>query len=502
MKIEPRDYQKAIFQSIMEKGNMLVVLPTGLGKTLIAFMLIENKSKTGKCLLLAPTKPLVKQHHASYLDITGADPACAVIITGEIPKKSRANLYETQVVFSTPQTIKNDLVSGTLKDPKSFSLCVFDEAHRAMGNYAYTLVAERMKDSALLVGLTASPGGNRERIAKILSNLFIKNVEIRTKHESDVQPYVKRTDTKWLETHLTPDLQAIKKELDFLCSQLARKLAGMGFPAPIKSKKLFLQLRQKILNIKSNAKFPILITYFMLLNTLHMQELIETQGASALKNYITKLETKESKTAKSLLRKPEILKVKHILSTTSEEHPKLVLLINLLKQMKEKKTIVFAQYRDQVKLIESKLTGEGLQARVFLGKKEEYTKKQQEQTIADFREDKFKILVASSIGEEGLDIPAVDMVIFYEPIPSEIRSIQRRGRAGRFKEGEVYILMTKGTRDEYFYWASINREKRMKSILTSMQKEKAAKSSSEKPSLPGITIKTDKEGQSSLDSFF
>ena len=82
------------------------------------------------------------------------------------------------------------------------------------------------------------------------------------------------------------------------------------------------------------------------------------------------------------------------------------------------------------------------------------------------------MLVASSIGEEGLDIPAVDSVVFYEPIPSEIRSIQRRGRAGRFKEGEIIILVTRGTRDEYYHWSSFNREKRMKHIITSMQGKK------------------------------
>ena len=46
-------------------------------------------------------------------------------------------------------------------------------------------------------------------------------------------------------------------------------------------------------------------------------------------------------------------------------------------------------------------------------------------------------LVATSIAEEGLDIPEVDLVVFYEPIPSEIRYIQRRGRTGRKTAGNV-----------------------------------------------------------------
>ncbi len=505
MKLEPREYQKSIFNSIKEQGNMLVVLPTGLGKTLIGFMLIEEKIKSGKCMFLAPTRPLVHQHYTSFLQISETDSASVATVTGEIPKKKRASLYEKKVIFSTPQTIKNDLLSGTLADPSAFSLCIFDEAHRAVGNYAYTLVAEKMKESALIVGLTASPGGNRERISKILSNLFIKNVQLRTKHDADVKGYVKEIKIKWLETTLTPELKEVKSILDSLISTYSRNLAAMGFPPQIKSKRLFLALRQKILNIQSNAKYPILVTYSILLNLLHMQELVETQGASALRSYLEKMAAKDTKSASALLRKPEIARIKAMLTSTSEEHPKLAMLLNLLKKMEGKKVIVFAQYRDQVALIEKKLVEAGIPARMFLGKKGDYTKKQQEETLDQFRSDAFRVLVASSIGEEGLDIPAVDAVIFYEPTPSEIRSIQRRGRAGRFKEGEVYILITKGTRDEFFHWAAINREKRMKRIISGMQKSSSSLlATDQQPEKTHSDAKpeTHASGQSRLDRFF
>ena len=93
----------------------------------------------------------------------------------------------------------------------------------------------------------------------------------------------------------------------------------------------------------------------------------------------------------------------------------------------------------------------------------------------------FQVLVASSIGEEGLDIPKVDSVIFYEPIPSEIRSIQRRGRAARLQKGEIFILMTQDTRDEHYHWASKRKEEKMKSILQSMQKKMRGEGSDRSP---------------------
>lgn len=499
MKFEPREYQKNIYHSILQKGNTLVVLPTGLGKTLIAFMLIEEKMKNGNCLVLAPTKPLVKQHYASFLEICAPDPAIVTIVTGEIPKKKRGGLYEKRVVFSTPQTIKNDLASGVFKNPAAFTLSIFDEAHRAIGNYAYTMVAERMKDNALIVGLTASPGGNRERIDRILSNLFIKNVQIRVKDDTDVSPYVKDIKIKWIETHLSPDLVEINSNLGALIRAYARKLAVVGFPPPLKSKRLFIALRQRILNMKSNAKYTILVYYAILLNLLHMQELAETQGASALRKYLEQMKGKGTKSAKILLAKPEIIKVLRILDSTKEEHPKLLVLLELLKKA-EGKSIVFAQYRNQVALIEKSLLEVGISARMFLGKRGEYTKKQQEETIAQFRKGEFRVLVASSIGEEGLDIPAVDNVIFYEPVPSEIRAIQRRGRAGRFKKGYVYILITKGTRDEYFYWASINREQKMKGMLVKMQNS-GETGKGGKGDIQNADRKPLRKGQSGLSEF-
>ncbi|MBU0586707.1 hypothetical protein KJ780_04280, partial [Candidatus Micrarchaeota archaeon] len=206
-------------------------------------------------------------------------------------------------------------------------------------------------------------------------------------------------------------------------------------------------------------------------------------------------EKKQTKSAMNLIKKPQFSKIKFILNSITEEHPKINLLLTLLSKLKNKKSIIFAQYRDQVKLLADELNGIGIQSRSFLGKKDGYTNKQQIQTLEDFRNDVFSVLVASSIGEEGLDIPAVDVVVFYEPIPSEIRSIQRRGRAGRFNEGEIYILMTRDTRDEYFYWASFNRENKMKSILNKMRNKPKSEYEDKQPPL-------DKDGQSKLTSFF
>jgi len=485
----PRAYQLAICNSIIRNGNTLVVLPTGLGKTLIALMLIQERMKSGRCLILTPTKPLAKQHHHSVMKTMGLPEEQVSLVNGEIPPSKRKDLYAAPVIISTPQTIKNDLEKGIL-EPK-FSLVVFDECHRAIGNYAYTYVAEKLHGKeTLFVGLTASPGGRRDRIKEVMDTLHIDNVEIRTHTDPDVEPYVQKSTISWIPVDLSPHFIEIKKELDALTGKYAQRLAGMGFPPPLKHKGQFMALRQRILNIPHNIKYPALVQYSVLLHTLHMTELLETQGIYPMRAYLEKLKEKESKSAGILLREPGLARVIEMCKK-DEDHPKMQVLMELLKKNSGKKMIVFVQYRSQISRIEDVLNQAGISAKQFVGKKEGMTRKIQEQTIADFRGGKFDVLVASSIGEEGLDIPAVDAVIFYEPVPSEIRSIQRRGRAARLKEGEIIVLMTKGTRDEYYYYAANNREKKMKSILKGMSKKPQDIKPALEPKLTGQTKMTD-----------
>jgi Fanconi anemia group M protein len=233
---------------------------------------------------------------------------------------------------------------------------------------------------------------------------------------------------------------------------------------------MFMQLRARILNNPHGKKYQALMFYSALLHVLHMQELIETQGMHAFRSYMERLKEKESKSARMLLGEKETEALLE-LAQREEEHPKLKLLTDLLTKLKGKKCIVFAQYRDQISLLERELQKHGFTAQQFVGKRQGYTRTMQEETIQRFRDGKFDVLVASSIGEEGLDIPSVDAVIFYEPIPSEIRSIQRKGRAARLKEGEIYILMTHGTRDESYHWASNRKDKKMREIVQQIQRK-------------------------------
>lgn len=496
--MEPRAYQAQIIDSVKRNGNSLVVLPTGLGKTLIALSLIEKTiSEGGNALFLTPTKPLARQHSISIKNTLSILEKDVSLVTGETSGKKREELYSSKIFVSTPQTIRNDIRSGIYPKERT-KLVVFDEAHRAVGDYAYAEIAKNMPENCLFLALTASPGGDRRRIKEVLGNLRIKNIEIRTEFDPDVVPFMKTMDKNWVQVELSPKLKEADAILSSLANFYSQKLSSTFMKPPVTSKQQFMLYGQRLRNLRHPMKYSLLSYYYTLLHLLHMQELLQTQGPHPFLLYLEKLNAHDSKSARAITKSTEIAKIRQIVSSV-EDHPKTEKLLQLLSNMRDKKLILFVQYRDQINRIKDVLDQKGYKSRIFVGKRDGFTRKNQEEAMDAFRRDEFNILIASSIGEEGLDIPAVDSVIFYEPIPSEIRSIQRRGRAGRFKDGSVHVLMTRATRDEYYYWASKKREQKMKEILLSLQKELELKRFS--PSEKKKELPPQPKGQSRLGTF-
>ncbi len=467
---QPREYQKAIIKSALAKGSTLVVLPTGLGKTLIAAAVAAAKLKDGKVLFLAPTRPLVAQHEKTMRELLTLAPEELVMVSGLIAARKRAEMYKppARLVLSTPQTIANDLAHERLV--WDFSLVVFDEVHRTVGKYAYTKVAEAAREhKTMALGLTASPGGQNKRIQEIIDSLAITNVEIRSSNDPDVAPYVKQLDVEWIEVELPQESRELKKLLDDIINDRAATLQKMGFVGGYKSKKGLSELRARILQSSSPLRFSALSHHATLFSMVHILELFETQGVEAVSRFIGRVKEREpSKAQLRLLSDKRFVLFMERLKGCAE-HPKLAKLLEVLGRRQEgEKSIVFCQYRDQVEVLVRAIEAGGKPARSFMGKKDGVTAKGQAQTILDFREGRFNILVATSIGEEGLDIPSVDNVIFYEPVPSEIRTIQRRGRAGRAKVGRMIGFITKGTRDQASFWSAKRKEEKMTRVVGRM----------------------------------
>lgn len=486
----PREYQTNIYNEILKKGSTLVVLPTGLGKTIIAIMLFAHlleKKANSKFLFLAPTKPLVQQHYETVQKFLNAD---SIAITGTIPQKKRTKLIEdNQIIIATPQTIANDLPILN----QNFDLIIFDEAHKAQGNYAYTLIAKRYAKS-LKVGLTASPGNKRSEIKEVLQNLGIENIEVKTENDLDVSPYVQETKTYWIKVQLPEQLQEVNKLLWEFINEKAQQLRSLGYALRHGFTQMELLNMQKRIFLELQQKNPLayrgISTVAAMLKINHAVTLMETQGVNALKLYFDKLdqekEDNKSKAAKTIFNDDRIKKAKYILDgldLMDIEHPKIKkleeLLLKELAKNPNQKIIVFNHYRDSVTYLETTLNKNPLiSAKRFVGQATKnndkgLNQKEQKQIIDDFKLGKYNVLICSSVGEEGLDIPSVDTIFFYEPVPSDIRTIQRRGRTGRFNAGQIFILITSNTRDEMFFWSANKKEKTMKDTLQKLSRKES-----------------------------
>ncbi len=487
--LEPRDYQLKIAK-VASHFNTLVVLPTGLGKTIIAILVAANRLKKypgSKILMLAPTRPLCVQHKKSFEKFTTIKSYQIVAVTGKFDIYKRKRLYNRgKIVTATPQCILNDIRRGYF-DLSNVSLLVIDEAHRAVGNYAYVDIAKIYVKSSkfpLILGLTASPGGRLERIEEVRKNLFIEKVEIRSESDRDVRPYVKRIKKEWIYVELPKEMQVIRNILEDCLGECLEWLKEHGFITSKKITKKLLLILQKEISEKISEGKTILYSAAKkvaeALKYVYALELLETQGISPLYEFLKELNRSNKKSDRSITKDPRIIfalrKVEKLIEK-GIEHPKMDKLIQIVKELVLKdpkiKIIVFANYRATVDRINRKLIENGLKSNVLIGQASKKTKglsqREQVEILRRFARREFNVLVATSIGEEGLDIVDTDVAIFYEAVPSEIRMIQRRGRVGRQKAGKLIILLTKGTMDEAFYWAAFHKLRKMRSILYEMK---------------------------------
>ncbi len=490
--IEIREYQVNIAKSAL-RGNTLVVLPTGLGKTVIAiFVIVEVlRRKGGKILFLAPTKPLVEQHVRTLRNLTKVKNIA--LLTGEIRKNKRKDLVkDAEIVVSTPQVIQNDIQSGDINIGE-FTLIVFDEAHKAVGNYAYVYIAKeyaKSREDHLILAMTASPGGSEEKVMEIIENLRIENVEIRTEHDADVSKYVKEIKTRIVTLPMPEELKklhkAIKELYDEIIAELRKYELFLRKKRITRKDLLIAQATVRDRIEEGNTDYynaAMLLT--MAIKVDYAMEYLETQGLEAcyeqLQRIITEGNSRDgSRAAKMLVSNARFIQVVRlarelIKNKDRVENPKLdALRVIVRKQLSENpnsRIIVFTHFRETSQIVAEALNEvPGIRAVRFIGQASKgedkgMNQRKQVEILRKFREGVYNVLVATQVAEEGLDIPSTDMVIFYEPVPSEIRAIQRRGRTGRTNIGKVVILTIKGTRDVAYLWSSKHKERKMKNEL-------------------------------------
>ena len=494
--IEPRGYQNEILKTCIEK-NCLIVLPTGLGKTLVALMLTIERMKAfpgEKTLFLAPTKPLAEQHLKYFKKHLPELFGEMQLFTGIVNSGNRKKIWQTaDIIFSTPQCIANDL-RKRMYNLKEVCLLIEDEAHRCIKNYDYNYIAQEYKKQAIhprIIGLTASPGSEKSKIKDICKNLFIEEVELRGRDSSGVKEYLHELEFEKIMLDFPPEFEEMRKVLLNLFEQYVVELRTRRVLFGSASKTELINLQKKIsATITRNYKnFNYMLGASACAQAIKLQhalELLETQTLEGFNKYMKSLfeqaSKKQSKGVVKLVSKPEfnfVFMQSNELLSKKKEHPKIQKLIEIIVDEKQKnkkmKMIVFTQFRETALNISKKINEiKGIKSKIFIGqaKKEGggLNQKEQKKIIEEFSEGKIDILCATCIAEEGLDIPEVNIVVFYEPVPSAIRAIQRAGRTARLMKGKLIMLITKKTRDEAFFYVSKSREKKMKIAIESIKR--------------------------------
>ena len=374
-------------------------------------------------------------------------------------------------MIATPQTIENDIKTGRI-NLKDFILLIVDEAHRSVGNYAYTYIAKKYMESSrspLILGLTASPGGNYSKVNEIKKQLFIKNVQSRTEEDEDVKKYMHERTLEWVKVQLTEPMKKIKAYLEEIKSDRISRLRKWGVIHRSNVTKTELINLQK--RLSSNKAYMYVSVIAEVIKIDYCLTLLGTQTLHGLKKYFDSLLNQDSKSVKRMLsddRFKNAMRLTLELINEGEEHPKVEKVVEIVSnELREgKKMIIFTQYRSTGEVLLKRLKElDGCKPSLFIGQARGMKQKEQIDVIRDFKIDVYNVLIATSVGEEGLDIPEVDVVVFYEPVPSAVRTIQRRGRTGRHREGKVITLITEGTLDESYYWVSRRKEKKMNKII-------------------------------------
>jgi Fanconi anemia group M protein len=514
-KIEARAYQLNIAEKACQK-NTLIVLPTALGKTIISALVAVHflyNYKHLHVLVMAPTRPLVMQHKESFMNILKLKNSDAALLTGKTPSFYRKHVWNSsfKIAFATPQVIENDL-ERNLFSLKDFSLLIFDECHRARKDYAYTYIAKKYIEQCawpMILGLTASPGADEAKVKEICEALFIEQIEFRIESDSDVASYINPVDIEWKFIDMPSEYVELSSLIKDMLNEKLLWLNQNGLikknPNYITRKdllKLGVELHARLeSSIDKGFMYSAIIVQSAALTLFHALELLETQGIQTLQGFLEKIKKEDlsKKSFKTIINDLRYFKLLQLLKIYSDKpHPKIQLLKSEVeKQLEAKpnsKILIFTQYRDTASYIVEQLKHKYLVER-FVGQASKngdfgLTQDKQVEILNRFRNGKTSILVATCVAEEGLDIPSVDLVIFYEPIPSEIRYIQRKGRTGRKAAGKVIILAARNTYDMAYLYVSKRKVEKMKRIISNLNRIlKPIQRLGEKPKLNPLSKK-------------
>ncbi|KAH9492755.1 hypothetical protein Btru_026246 [Bulinus truncatus] len=457
-----RQYQIELAEKAVQGLNTVICAPTGSGKTRVATHIIlehlkQNKKKT--VAFLARTIPLTVQQ---FKVLRNSLPSCYKVtyITGQSQDSLELKTFvkRNNVVVLTPMILVNHLRKKSVL-MRHFSLIIFDECHHTRKEEPYNILmfmylqaklkgSEKIRSSLpQIVGLSASIGVDRARNMEEAANNILKICELNDQLIKELAGKIPRN----------------KKRQEY--GQWAVDLKNAAKSVPINDVSRETQEPVRTLIIIADY----LWTYSVALETHDLVELTDVMGY--LEKCFEKFSNKEGRTDKedifyvffeSLL---QLVKRRYVEDNENLETLAQILDVNIVQKGKDSRGIIFVRTRALAEALSSWLNRCGIKeledfnASIFTGtnaKEEEggMSQAQQEVTIRKFKSGEIRLLVATSVAEEGLDIPECNLVIKYNHVGNEITTVQTKGRSRKAGGVSFLLAMDHILRREY-----VNRDK-------------------------------------------
>ena len=519
--VQARAYQLQAVDDAMS-GSMLLILPTAAGKTAVAWLSIVERIERmgGWALVIAPTVALSNQHLENAIPVlSNVDELNPISLSGQQTASKRPELWSgSRLGFATPQVVRNDVRKGVLS-LSDCSILVVDEAHHCTGEHAMAEVAEMylsQSDNPLILATTASPGSRREQVQEICRRLDIQKIHMRTKEDPMVAEFLSELDVEEVGVEVPGEIRELAEPFRIWQESIVDRERRMGryvMPGAVNQAGLSnaMERAQAAIGRGDTSGFRSSSQIATAMRLHHLINHLLCQGIAASRHFLSRMEAEEekSKSSKDFLRDSRVRGLSAKLKGMVEIHSKVGAVRRLVRERirrdKGSRIIVFANYRDTVEALEEALSDlEGIRAIQFIGQSSRsgsggLTAKQQISRLSEFRDGESNVLVATSVGEEGLDIPSADLVIFYEPVSSEIRTIQRRGRTGRRRQGEVVVLIAEGTRDERAKDSAKRKEEFMHKAARRVSRELPGSPHKDLSNLGGFTVCSDEKSLSAAE---
>lgn len=524
------EYRKYLMMAVEKSltGNTLIFLPTSLGKTYLALIVMGyelhyelQRNSMAKILFVAPTVYLVNQQYQLARNIF-IDQIVINQLTGEVNAKKRPKLWqEASIIFATAETILSEINKGTISLGE-IKLLVVDEAHLVTGeNSAYQKLVSKFPpvDRRILYLTPAPPSDNFAAVEAFRARIGVKREQVfaRSFTSTDVQPWLYfRTLQKVVVPNTTENIiNIIREELSaFITENYCRfkefteDLAIMKIFDEVflwhagkltsvrigKLSELGKDLDRLISQYPNNSKLYSLKFYWaVMLKAAQALDRLNTKGLIELQRYLARqinASGQANPTSATLffVANERIKKIQKLLGAyqlgefsegtaltpeISTTDPKVKTIFDLIERHQGEKIIIFTSLRDSLWKIKKALAAQaqtlGMPIYVLTGQLDKYddpgmSREAQRQVCQKFRQEKKGIIIATSVGEAGLNL-SVDIAIAYEPVTNVLRHINRLGRVARNREGRVYILTYQGTYEEKLFFVIRQKEINTRKII-------------------------------------